>query len=67
MEGAYKNFVDSSEKHLLEVFIGGVVLFEQRSGVGERLLSVGNDGGGGTGGDDCRGARVDLWDENGGR
>ena len=66
LEGALKNFVDSSEKNLLEGFVGGVVLFEQRGGVGKVPEFVGNDGSSGAGSDDCTGARVDRWDENGG-
>ena len=66
MEGFYKHFVDSAEKHLLEVFLVGVVLFEQRSGLGKGPAFNGNDGDGGAGSDDCGGSRVDRWDENGG-
>ena len=60
MEGAYKHFVDSAEKHLLEGFVGGVVLFENSGAVGKGPLFVGDDDGGGAGSDDCGGARVDL-------
>ena len=41
-------------------------MFEQRGGVGKLPEFVGDDGGGGAGSDDCGGARVDRWDENGG-
>ena len=67
MEGAYKHFVDSAGKHFLEGFVDGVILFGQRGGVGKRPAFVGDDGGGGASSDDCGGARVDRWDENGGR
>ena len=67
MEEAYKHFVHSTQNHLFEGFVGGVVLFEQRDVIGEGPAFVGNDGGGGAGSDDCGGARVDQWDENGGR
>ena len=60
MKGAYKHFVDIAKKHFLEGFFGGVVLFEQRSGVVEGPAFVGDDDGGGSGSDDCGGARVDL-------
>ena len=66
MERAYKHFVDSADKNLLDGFVIGVVLFEQRGGVGERLAFVVDDDGGGAGSDNCGGARVDRWDENGG-
>ena len=65
MEGSYKHFVDSADNHFLEGFVGGVVLFEQRGGVDEGLAFIGNDSGVGAGSDDCGGARVDWWDENG--
>ena len=50
---------------MLEGFVGGVVLFEQRGGVGKGPAFFGNDSGGGTDSDDCGGARVDRWGENG--
>ena len=59
MEGSYKHFVDSTKKHLLELFVGGVVLFEQRGGVGKGPVFVSDDGGGGSGSDYCSGTRVD--------
>ena len=65
MEGAYNFFVDSSDKYFLEGFVGGVVFFEQCGGVGEGPTFIGDDGGGGASRDDCGGARVDQWDENG--
>ena len=52
MEGAYKHFVDSAEKYLIEGFVSGVVLFEKRRGVGKVPEFVGDDGGGGAGSDD---------------
>ena len=66
MEGAYKHFVNSAKKNLLEGFVGGVVLFEHFSGVGEGTAFVDDDSSGGAGSDDCGGARVDRWDKNGG-
>ena len=51
---------------MLEGLIGGVVLFEQCSGVSEVPVFVGDDGGGGAGSDDCGGARVDQRDKSGG-
>ena len=62
----YKHFVNSAKKHFLEGFVVGVILFEKRGGVGKGPAFVGDDGGGGSGSDDCDGARVDRWDENGG-
>ena len=52
MEGAYKHFVESAEKHLLEGFVGGVVLFEHHGGISEGPAFVGNDSGGVTGSND---------------
>ena len=51
---------------MLEGFVSGVVLFEQRSGAGKGLVFVGDDSGGSNGSNVCGGARVDRWDENGG-
>ena len=59
MEGAYNHFVDSVKNHLLEGFVGGVVLFEQRGGVSKGRAFVGDDGGDGAVSDDCGGIRVD--------
>ena len=64
--GAYKHLVDISEKHLLEGLFSGVVFFEQCGNVSKGPAFVGDDGGGGSGSDDCDGSRVDRWDENGG-
>ena len=52
---------------MIEGFVGGVLLFEQCGGVGEGPEFVGDDGSGGSGSDGCSGAKVDRWDENGGR
>ena len=42
------------------------MMFEQCGCVGEEPEFVGNDSGGGASSDDCGGAKVDRWDENGG-
>ena len=51
---------------MLEGFVGGVLLFEQRDDISEGPAFLGNDGVGGAGSDDCSGARVDWRDESGG-
>ena len=66
LEGVYKIFVDSAEKHLLEGLVGGVVLFEQCGGVSEGLAFVVNDSSSGAGSDDCGGAMIDQRDKSGG-
>ena len=51
---------------MLEGFFGGVVLFEQCGGISEGPAFAGDDSGGGSGSDECGGARVDLRDKSGG-
>ena len=51
---------------MIEGFVGGVVFFEQRGGIVEGTSFVGDDREGGAESDDCGGARVDRWDQNGG-
>ena len=64
LEGAYKNFIDSAKKHLIQGFVGRVVLFEQGGGVREGLAFADNGGCGCSGSDDGGGDRVDQRDES---